>query len=76
MPVSTKHHSRKVVPSNPARIKTVMKIDKDVHNVTLDGVYAVSVAVEMFLELLAQETAQYTIKEGRKVVMFKDVGIF
>lgn len=32
-----------------ARIKAVMKLEKEMHNATLDGVYAVSVATEMFL---------------------------
>jgi Histone-like transcription factor (CBF/NF-Y) and archaeal histone len=45
-----------------ARIKSIMKLDKDTGNVTLDGVYAVSVAVERFLELLSKEAAQYCQK--------------
>jgi hypothetical protein len=44
-----------VLQTNPqfaqAVIKRIMRMDKDVHNATLDGVFAVSLASEMYFNL-------------------------
>jgi histone H3/H4 len=56
-----------------SKIKGIMKVDAQVNNITQDGVYAVTAATEMFLELLSQEAAQYTLSDHRKTVGYKDV---
>ncbi|KAI8892231.1 hypothetical protein BC833DRAFT_612356 [Globomyces pollinis-pini] len=55
------------------RIKAIMKADQDVHNVTLDGVYAVSIATQLFLDLLLHESHQFTTNDNRKKLLYADV---
>ena len=55
------------------RVKAIMKADKDVQLVSGDSVYAMSIAAELFLEILAKEALVYTRSEGRKTVHYKDV---
>ncbi len=46
-----------------ARVKQIMKLDPKV-NTTIDGVYAVTSACQMFLEMLVQESNIFTLKDG------------
>ena len=50
-----------------------MKLDKDIQNVTQDGVYATTVATQLFLELLTMESHQFTTNENRKTLTYADV---
>ncbi len=53
-------------PSFPqSRVKSIMKLDPDVQNVSADAVYAVTVATQLFVELLVLEAHQYTLQSGR-----------
>lgn len=56
-----------------SRVKTIMKQDPNVGNITLDGVYAVTVATQLFLELLTMEAHQFSMQEGRKGISYRDV---
>ena len=61
-----------------ARIKALMKLDINdsttVHpTIAQDAVYAVAVATEMFLEVLSKEAFDYTKRDGRKAVTYRDV---
>ncbi|KAJ3299984.1 hypothetical protein HK104_005477 [Borealophlyctis nickersoniae] len=56
-----------------ARVKTIMKEDKDVGTVSHDAVFAVAYATELFLELMAQKSYDFTRQEQRKTVTYKDV---
>lgn len=56
-----------------ARVKTIMREDKDVASVSHDAVFAVTLATEMFLEYLVQKSYSSTKTEGRKIVSYKDV---
>ena len=56
-----------------ARVKTIMKLDPQMPNISLDGVYACTVAAEMFLEILAKEALQVCVREGRKTISFRDL---
>jgi histone H3/H4 len=55
-----------------ARIKQIMKLDPKV-NVTLDGVYAVTVCTQLFLELLTMESYNQTKQSQRKTIQYMDV---
>jgi histone H3/H4 len=57
-----------------SRVKAIMRQDEDVQAVSGDAVFAMSVAAEAFLEILIKESYQYTFKESRKTVNYKDVG--
>ncbi len=50
-----------------------MKADKDVTSITQDGVYAMTVATQLFLELLTMEASQFTLKESRKTLSYSDI---
>ncbi|KAJ3317931.1 Chromatin accessibility complex protein 1 [Boothiomyces sp. JEL0866] len=56
-----------------AKIKTIMKLDKQVHNISLDGVYAVTIATHLFLEILTMEAHQFTQQSNRKTLNYQDV---
>jgi histone H3/H4 len=58
-----------------ARVKNIMRQDKEVHLVATDAVYVVSVATELFLEILGRESFAFTNQEGRKTISYKDVCI-
>ncbi|KAJ3189103.1 hypothetical protein HDU85_002728 [Gaertneriomyces sp. JEL0708] len=56
-----------------ARVKSIMKEDKEVTSVSNDAVFAATLATEMFLELLVERSWEVTQREQRKVVMYRDV---
>ncbi|KNC99192.1 uncharacterized protein SPPG_05448 [Spizellomyces punctatus DAOM BR117] len=56
-----------------ARVKTIMREDKDLSAVSHDAVFAATLATEMFLEYLVDKSFENTKKEMRKIVSYKDV---
>ena len=56
-----------------ARIKTIMKLDPSVTAISQDALYAVTVATQLFLELLTMESFQFTLQQGRKTIIYRDV---
>ncbi|KAJ3357196.1 hypothetical protein HDU91_005446 [Kappamyces sp. JEL0680] len=50
-----------------------MKVDSAVQHVSQDATYAVTVATQLFLELLVLESHQFTAQQGRKTVSYQDV---
>jgi DNA polymerase epsilon subunit 4 len=56
-----------------SRVKAIMRQDQDVQMVSGDAVYAMAVATEAFLEILAKEAYTFTKAESRKTVQYKDL---
>ncbi|KAI9091735.1 hypothetical protein DFS34DRAFT_320866 [Phlyctochytrium arcticum] len=56
-----------------ARVKSIMREDKDLSMVTSDAIFAATLATEMFLEHLVEKSFEMTRSEGRKAVNYKDV---
>lgn len=56
-----------------SRVKAIMRQDQDVQLVSGDAVYAMAVAAEAFLEILAKEAYSFTKAESRKTVQYKDL---
>jgi histone H3/H4 len=56
-----------------ARIKSIMKLDPHLVHVTADAVYAVTVATQLFLELLTMEGYQFTQQEKRSTLSYRDI---
>ncbi|KAI8823511.1 uncharacterized protein EV422DRAFT_504703 [Fimicolochytrium jonesii] len=56
-----------------ARVRSVMKIDRDVQMVGTEAVLAVSVAAQKFLEHFAVQSYAYTREAGRKTVSHADL---
>ncbi|KAJ3034380.1 hypothetical protein HDV00_005066 [Rhizophlyctis rosea] len=57
-----------------ARVKTIMKEDKDVTTLGNDAVFAVAYATELFLAHLAQKSYTFTREDkNRKAISYKDI---
>ncbi|KAJ3330788.1 hypothetical protein HDU76_004868 [Blyttiomyces sp. JEL0837] len=56
-----------------ARIKTIMKEDKEVTIVSADATLAVACATEMFLEMMAKLAYSVTEGDNRRTVAYKDL---
>lgn len=71
-------NSATVVPDAPSlpltRIKKIIKEDKDVQKIANDAVICTAVATEVFVEYLVNHAYQYTKRDGRKTVSYKDLG--
>ncbi|CAD7077991.1 unnamed protein product [Hermetia illucens] len=55
------------------RIRNLMKLDPDLHIATLEGVFAVTKATEMFIDSLAKESFVHTNQAKKKTVQKRDV---
>lgn len=56
-----------------AKIKTIMKADDEVANISSDAVLVMAAATELFLQELADASWKNTAKEARKTILYKDV---
>ena len=59
-----------------ARVKRIIKEDPEVDKVASDAVLAISAATEIFLEYFVQHAYQYTKRDKRRTVQYKDLGVF
>jgi DNA polymerase epsilon subunit 4 len=63
-------------PSLPlTRVKKIIKEDKDVNKIANDAVICTAVAAEVFIEYLVRHAYQYTKRDNRKTVSYKDLGM-
>jgi histone H3/H4 len=59
-----------------ARIKKIMKADKDVNLVSADAVHLISSATEMFLDTFVKKASDISQNEKRRTILYKDFGNF
>ena len=57
-----------------ARIKKIMKADKDVNLVSADAVNLISLATEMFLDSFVKKASDISQNEKRRTILYKDFG--
>lgn len=57
-----------------ARIKKIMKADKDVNLVSADAVNLVSTATELFLDAFVRKASEISQNEKRRTILYKDFG--
>lgn len=57
-----------------ARIKKIMKADKDVNLVSADAVNLISLATEMFLDSFVKKASDISQSEKRRTILYKDFG--
>ena len=57
-----------------ARIKKIMKADKDVNLVAADAVNLVSLATELFLDTFVKKASEISQNEKRRTILYKDFG--
>lgn len=57
-----------------ARIKKIMKADKDVNLVSADAVHLISLATEMFLNGFVKKASDISQNEKRRTILYKDFG--
>jgi histone H3/H4 len=57
-----------------ARIKKIMKADKDVNLVAADAVNLVSLATELFVDSLVKKASDISQNEKRRTILYKDFG--
>ncbi|XP_034653217.1 DNA polymerase epsilon subunit 4 [Drosophila subobscura] len=55
------------------RVKSIMKLDPDLHLATQEAVFTVTKAVELFIASLARESYKFTAQFKKKTVQKKDV---
>ncbi|KAJ3119174.1 hypothetical protein HK098_005707 [Nowakowskiella sp. JEL0407] len=56
-----------------ARIKRIMREDRDIHSVSSDATFLVGAAAEKFIVMLATKAFKHTTREKRKQLMYKDL---
>ncbi|KAJ1917215.1 hypothetical protein IWQ60_007849 [Tieghemiomyces parasiticus] len=56
-----------------ARVRKVIKEDRDIHMCQADAVYAIALAAQKFIEDLAESAAQASQEQKRKTVAYKDL---
>lgn len=57
-----------------ARIKKIMKADKDVNLVSADAVNLISLATELFLDNFVKRASDISQNEKRRTILYKDFG--
>lgn len=57
-----------------ARIKKIMKADKDVNLVAADAVNVISLATELFLDSFVKKASEISQNEKRRTILYKDFG--
>ncbi|KAJ7957569.1 Nuclear transcription factor Y subunit C [Quillaja saponaria] len=58
-----------IIPEFPTgRVKKIMKLDKDVDKVNSEALFLVSCSTQLFLQFLAEKSAQVAIEKKRKIV--------
>lgn len=58
-----------------ARIRNIMKLDPDLQIASNEAVFAVTKAVELFIESLAREAYTYTAQAKKKTIQKRDVDL-
>ncbi|XP_062135647.1 DNA polymerase epsilon subunit 4 [Drosophila sulfurigaster albostrigata] len=66
-------HEAKLTQLPMARIRNIMKLDPDLQIASNEAVFAVTRAVELFIESLARESFSYTAQSKKKTVQKRDV---
>lgn len=57
-----------------ARVKKIMKADKDVNLVSADAVNLVSLATELFLDNFVKRASDISQNDKRRTILYKDFG--
>jgi histone H3/H4 len=58
-----------------SRVKKIMKEDQEVHKIANDAAICTAVATEVFLQYLIKHAHQYTRRDNRKTVSYKDLAL-
>ncbi|KAI8053407.1 histone-fold-containing protein [Syncephalis plumigaleata] len=56
-----------------ARVKRIIKEDRDIVTCSADAVFLISIATELFLQRMAKSSINYAHNEKRKTIAYKDV---
>lgn len=57
------------------RVKRIVKLDKDINKVTSDALLMVSRSTELFLQFLAEKSAEVAMEKKRKIVKLDHIRI-
>ncbi|KAI4336588.1 hypothetical protein L6164_015098 [Bauhinia variegata] len=57
------------------RVKRIMKLDSDINRVNSEGLFLVSRSTELFLQFLAEKSAQVAFEKKRKTVKLEHIRI-
>lgn len=57
-----------------ARIKKIMKADKEVNLVSAEAVNLVSLATELFVDILVKRASEISQNEKRRTILYRDFG--
>ncbi|KAK4839387.1 hypothetical protein QYF36_013131 [Acer negundo] len=58
-----------------SRVKKIMKLDKDINKITSEAMFVVATSTELFLRLLAENSAKVTIEKKRKTINLEHMRI-
>ncbi|XP_022646428.1 DNA polymerase epsilon subunit 4-like [Varroa jacobsoni] len=56
-----------------SKIRTIMKLDPDFNGASVEAVFLIAKATELFIEALAKETCNFTQQNKKKTVQKRDV---
>ncbi|KAJ9584457.1 hypothetical protein L9F63_021211 [Diploptera punctata] len=56
-----------------SRVRTIMKVDPEVHIASQEAVFLITKSTELFLESLAKEAYRFTAQGKRKTLQKKDI---
>ncbi|XP_059637313.1 uncharacterized protein LOC132279372 [Cornus florida] len=69
-------NSETVQPSIPTgRIKRIMKLDKDINKVNSEALFLVACSADLFLQFLADKSAEVAVEKKRKTVKLEHLRI-
>lgn len=57
------------------RVKKIMKLDKDINKVTSEAMFAIATSTELFLQFLAEKSADVAIEKKRKTIKLEHIRI-
>ncbi|TDG50893.1 hypothetical protein AWZ03_002548 [Drosophila navojoa] len=72
---SEHEHDGKLTQLPMGRIRNIMKLDPDLQIASNEAVFAVTKAVELFIESLAREAYTYTAQAKKKTIQKRDVDL-
>ncbi|XP_004239516.2 uncharacterized protein [Solanum lycopersicum] len=58
-----------------SRVKKIMKLDQDINKINSEALYLIASSTELFLELLAEKSAQVALEKKRKTIKLEHLRV-
>ncbi|KAK4357622.1 hypothetical protein RND71_023232 [Anisodus tanguticus] len=58
-----------------SRVKKIMKLDQDINKVNSEALHLIAISTELFLEFLAEKSAQVALEKKRKTIKLEHLRV-